>query len=61
MIYDVIRMGAMGHMATRDNCATWEAEVSALFIKGTKATGKMKAQLQQQVHNTALRKFLIEK
>jgi hypothetical protein len=60
-LYDTIRMESRGPMAARGNCALWESETSALFIRGTKVTGEMKEQLQKQVHDSTLRKFLIEK
>jgi hypothetical protein len=58
---DTIRTEAMCSMTARGNCALWESEASALFIRGMKVTGKMKEQLQKQVHDSTLRKFLIEK
>jgi hypothetical protein len=58
---DAIRMEATGLVTARDNCALWESEASALFIRRTKVMGKVKEQLQKQVHDSTLRKFLVEK
>jgi hypothetical protein len=60
-MYDTIRMEARGPLAARYNCTLRESETSALFIRGTNVTGKMKEKLQKQVHDSTLIKFLIEK
>jgi hypothetical protein len=58
---DVIRSEATGPLAARGNCALRESEVCALFIVGRKITSKMKGQLQSQVHDKSMRKYLIQR
>jgi hypothetical protein len=58
---NVIRNEAMGPPAARSNCALRESEVCALFIMGSKITSKMKGQMQSQVHDKSMRKYLIQR
>jgi hypothetical protein len=58
---DIIRNEATGPLASRGNCALMESEVWALFTMGSKITIKMKGQLQIQVHDKSIRKYLIQR
>jgi hypothetical protein len=57
---DVIRNEATGPINVRGNCALRESEVCALFIMEIKITIKIKGQLQSQVHEKSIRKYLIQ-
>jgi hypothetical protein len=58
---DVIRNEAMGPIAAQGNCTLKESEVCALFIMGIKVTSKLKGQLQSQVQDKPMRKYLIQR
>jgi hypothetical protein len=57
---NVIRNEATGPFTGRGNCTQRELEVCALFIMGIKITRKIKEQLQSQVHDKSMRKYLIQ-
>jgi hypothetical protein len=61
VLFDVIRNEAIGPIAARGNCALRESKVCALFIMGIKITSNMKGQLQSQVHDKSMRKYLIKR
>jgi hypothetical protein len=58
---DIIRNEATGPLAARGNCALRESKVCALFIMGKKITSKMKGQLQSQIHDKYMRKYLTQR
>jgi hypothetical protein len=58
---NIICNEATGPLATQGNCDIRESEVCALFIMGTKITSKMKGQLQRQVHDKSMRKYLTQR
>jgi hypothetical protein len=58
---DIIRNEATGPLVARGNCALRESKVYALFIVGTKITSKMKGQLQSQVHDNSMSKYLTQR
>jgi hypothetical protein len=58
---DVIRNEATGKLAAQGNCALRGSEVCALFIVGRKITSKMKGQIQSQVHDKSMSKYLTQR
>jgi hypothetical protein len=58
---DIICNEAMGPISARGNCALREPEVYPLFIMGIKVTSKIKVQLQSQVQDKWMRKYLIQR
>jgi hypothetical protein len=58
---DVIHNEATGPLAARGNCALREPGVCQLFITGSKIASNMKSQLQSQVQNTSMRKYLTQR
>jgi hypothetical protein len=58
---DVICNEATGPITAQCNCALRESEVYALLIMGSKITSKMKGQLQSQLHDKLMRKYLIQR
>jgi hypothetical protein len=58
---DIIRNEETGPLVARCNCALRESEVCTFFIMGTTITSKMKGQLQIQVHDKSMRKYLTQR
>jgi hypothetical protein len=58
---DLIREEARRPRGVRPSCPHWDLEVCSLFIKGDKVTSKMKPQMEGQLHNKDMRKYLIER
>jgi hypothetical protein len=58
---DLIREEARGPRRARPSCPHWDLEVCSLFIKGDKVTSKMKTQMESQLHDKNMRKYLTER
>jgi hypothetical protein len=56
---DLIREDAKGPRGTRPSCPNWDLEVCSLFIRGDKITSKMKLQVEGQLHDKDMRKYII--
>jgi hypothetical protein len=59
-MYDLIREEAREPRGVRPSCPHWDLEVCSLFIKGDKVTSKMETQMESQLHDKDMRKYLIE-
>jgi hypothetical protein len=60
-LFDLIREEARGPRGVRPSCPHWDLEVCSLFIKGDKATSKMKPHMEGQLHDKYMRKYLTER
>jgi hypothetical protein len=58
---DIIREEAMGPRGARPSCHHWDLEVCSLFIKGNKVISKMKTQMESQLQDKDMRKYLTER
>jgi hypothetical protein len=58
---DLIQEEARGPRGVRPLCPHWDLEVCLLFIKGDKVASKIKPQMESQLHNNDMRKYLTER
>jgi hypothetical protein len=58
---DAIRFESSGPLVAKGNCPMWDIEVCVFYVQATKVTSNMKVQLQWQIHDKDLRKYLIER
>jgi hypothetical protein len=58
---DLIREGARGTRGARPSCPQWDLEVCSLFIKGDKVTIKMKPEMESQLHDKDMWKYITER
>jgi hypothetical protein len=58
---DLIREEARGARGARPSCPYSDLEVYSLFIKGDKVTSKMKPQMESQLHDKDMHKYLKER
>jgi hypothetical protein len=58
---DLIREEARGPRGAKTSCPHWDLKVCSLFIKGDKVTRKMKPQMEGQLHDKDMRKYLTER
>jgi hypothetical protein len=58
---DLIREEARGPRGARPSCPHWDLEVCSFFIKCDKVTSKMKPQMESQLHDKDMHKYLTER
>jgi hypothetical protein len=51
--------GPIGPRGVRPSCPHWDLEVCSLFIKGDKFARKMKTQMESQLLDKDMRKYII--
>jgi hypothetical protein len=58
---DLIRQEARGPRGARPICSHWDLVVRSLYIKGNKVTSNMKTQMESQLHDKHMRKYLTKR